>query len=692
MRSVNRIGSHPGSFEPLESRRLLTVGDPINIDAVLGFPKISIDTGDATAPTTLTYDAGTKVLDLKATTVDVKLSAASFAFLDATIEIQVRVDAAGNLLGGVDGVDDLIITDGTTIFLSGEIRTPTLIKPTFGYENIPVDAPTGSVVEYIFEPTDGDFAQYLSPSTGALDIGVKLFLNNAVMNFATLTGFDFSAPQLVIKGTVGSVPGPGPTGGSDVGKISGFVFDDCADYATANNGLKELGEDGLAGVAVTLWRLNATTGLYEQVGAPQLTGADGSYLFNNLPLGTYRVTEAQPAGYLDGTDAKEGVPLPHPAHSADADTLSGILLDATRTASANNNFGEIEPASLGGYVYSDLNNDGLYNPAVEDGIGGVTIKLERLTTTGAWEFIASTTTSTVPDSGTNYTEGSYSFTGLYPGTYRITEVQPADWRDGKDSVGTLGGSLLCNDQFKVVLKCDQDGTKYNFGEIGLLHGLTGTIGFWANKNGQQMIKLLNADSATLGCSKLLGNWLASNFPNLYGSGAGLNSMAGKTTAQIAARFIQLKDATGQKLDAQLLAVCFAIYTTTRELNASAAGIAFATQHGFVSPIPQSDGANLRNRKWDLDENGDAFASKTIINKVTYFFTADDNTALPADGTLTVWTLLQRTNSFASAGVLWASGMTIIDTDGTSRYFSSTELRNEANVVFSDINQSGDILS
>lgn len=87
-------------------------------------------------------------------------------------------------------------------------------------------------------------------------------------------------------------------------------------------------------------------------------------------------------------------------------------------------------------------------------------------------------------------------------------VARAGWSDGKDTGGSLGGSNATNDILTgiVVRSCGENGVNYNFGEVGVLHGLTGTIGWWGNKNGQQQIAP--------------GNWLASNFPSIYGSEAG----------------------------------------------------------------------------------------------------------------------------------------------------------------------------
>src|SRR5207247_2343306 len=117
-------------------------------------------------------------------------------------------------------------------------------------------------------------------------------------------------------------------------------------------------------------------------------------------------------------------------------------------------------------------------------------------------------------------------------------------------------------------------------EGGVAHGQTATIGFWQNKNGQALINALNGGST----STQLGNWLAANFPNLYGAGAGANNLAGKTNAQVAAFYKTLfartaKTAAGggpAKMDAQVLATALAVYVTNQTLAGTT-----AAAYGFL---------------------------------------------------------------------------------------------------------------
>jgi protocatechuate 3,4-dioxygenase beta subunit len=43
------------------------------------------------------------------------------------------------------------------------------------------------------------------------------------------------------------------------------------------------------------------------------------------------------------------------------------------------------------------------------------------------------------DTTTTDASGQYAFTGLAPGVYGVTEVQPQGYFDGDDHVGSVGG-------------------------------------------------------------------------------------------------------------------------------------------------------------------------------------------------------------------------------------------------------------
>jgi hypothetical protein len=117
-------------------------------------------------------------------------------------------------------------------------------------------------------------------------------------------------------------------------------------------------------------------------------------------------------------------------------------------------------------------------------------------------------------------------------------------------------------------------------------GATATIGYWHNKNGQALINSFNGGSS----STLLGNWLASNFPNLFGS------FAGQTNAQIAADFLTAFGNVGGvqgNTYAQTFAVALAVYATDPTLGggSASAGQGFTVQPGGTGSDTFNVGSN-----------------------------------------------------------------------------------------------------
>ncbi len=118
----------------------------------------------------------------------------------------------------------------------------------------------------------------------------------------------------------------------------------------------------------------------------------------------------------------------------------------------------------------------------------------------------------------------------------------------------------------------------------LVTGDTATIGYWQGPNGQALIKSLNGGPS----STQLGNWLASNFPYLFGAYAGADNLSGKSNTQVAAKFVQLFNVTGAKTKAQIMASALAVYVT----NSTLAGNT-ATASGF-NVSTTGTGAKLYN--------------------------------------------------------------------------------------------------
>ncbi len=244
--------------------------------------------------------------------------------------------------------------------------------------------------------------------------------------------------------------------------ISGVVY-----YDQTADGTKGGAEPGIGGVTV---QLTGTDVNGAPVGLTTTTAADGSYKFTNLAAGTYVVTEVQPTAYGDGAETVGSSAGTSPTN----DKIQGIALLAGANATGYN-FGE-KLAPLSGKVYVDTNNDGTQGAvATEPGIAGVTI-----TVTGTTESGASVNVTTVTAA-----DGTWSFPNLLPGTYTVTETQPASYGDGIDTTGTVTGTVTgikANDEFAaVVLTGAGPGVNYNFGEVP--GSISGKAWYDADKDG-----------------------------------------------------------------------------------------------------------------------------------------------------------------------------------------------------------------
>jgi serine-aspartate repeat-containing protein C/D/E len=232
--------------------------------------------------------------------------------------------------------------------------------------------------------------------------------------------------------------------------LSGTVYDD----PNINN-IHETGEPGIAGVQLSL--LELVNGSYTATGKTTTTDANGDYEFTGLLPGTYRVVESQPSGYLSVGSTPGTVNGATRGSSTSEDILSSINLEGGDD-SIHNDFAEVKPASISGYVYVDTDNDGVYDSS-ESPIANVTVAL--LDADG----------NATGKTATTNTSGYYSFTGLMPDTYGVEETQPAGYIDGLDTAGTVNGTAKGVAQSTldridgVALGDDESGVNYNFGEL-----------------------------------------------------------------------------------------------------------------------------------------------------------------------------------------------------------------------------------
>jgi parallel beta-helix repeat protein len=260
-----------------------------------------------------------------------------------------------------------------------------------------------------------------------------------------------STSNPVVENVASATPPP-------TGSISGYVF--CDDNlngvfdATTQDGVVSP-ESGEAGATVTL---TGTTAGGASVSLTATTDANGYYTFGGLAAGTYNVSLT---GYSPDHQAEQSHGTVKISYGTTVNLTAGQALAgaAEGAATANNglDFAEIAPGGLQGFVWADTNNDGNVD-FNEAGIVNVTVQLNGVTYTGA-----KVSQTTVTDNS-----GEYLFTNLQPGSYTLTEVTPNGFTDGKDSVGSLGGSETYSSNCGSSSGCSTGQSCYNdcYGSYG----------------------------------------------------------------------------------------------------------------------------------------------------------------------------------------------------------------------------------
>jgi len=414
--------------------------------------------------------------------------------------------------------------------------------------------------------------------------------------------------------------------------IGDFVWVD-----SNGNGLQDAGETGFNCVTVKL--LSATNG---SVVATTTTNAQGYYSFTNLVPGQYVVQITAPSGWAF---TSQGVGT-NPAINSSVNQSTGKSATVTLLAGQTNDnidAGMYKTACLSGNVFVDYTNNSVENTG-DSGLSGVTVQLLN----GNGQTVATATTAS---------DGTYSFSNIAPGNYSVYEAQGQTALRGclftKDTPGTVGGvtdgsvvGIGTGVIGGVSLISGASGQCYNFGHSAsgqtLTAGDTGSLNFWSGSNGRQLILSLNgSQNATA-----LGNWLATNFPNLYGHTCSSYNMTGKNNSQVYVIFQNLVRNANAQLNAQVLACGFNMYVT----DSNHAGTV-ATTYGF-----NVEAGGCGNKMFNDWSDGSAFGTGNYA-------------------VLSVTQIIDKCNAMSTNG---------------NFYNGNGTLQWEASNVFVAINQAGDV--
>jgi choice-of-anchor A domain-containing protein/uncharacterized repeat protein (TIGR01451 family) len=197
--------------------------------------------------------------------------------------------------------------------------------------------------------------------------------------------------------------------------IGDFVWND-----TNHNGIQDSGEPGIPGVTVELYKCSDNSFV-----SSTTTAADGSYHFTGLTPGGYYVKFILPTGYTfspvnagaDNVDSDA-----NPANMGQTACYTLAAGETNNTADAGMYPTPPQPASLGDFVWNDLNHNGIQD-AGEPGIANVQVQLHDQT--GA--VVATTTTNA---------SGYYIFNNLQPGQYYVHFTPPAGYTITSINQGT----------------------------------------------------------------------------------------------------------------------------------------------------------------------------------------------------------------------------------------------------------------
>jgi protocatechuate 3,4-dioxygenase beta subunit len=247
-------------------------------------------------------------------------------------------------------------------------------------------------------------------------------------------------------------------------ELSGYVYHDRND-----NGERTSGEEGIPGVTLALLDPQG------QVVQTELTAADGSYHFTGLPAGTYRISQSQPKGWLDGRDSAGRVDGRPVGIATGDDAIAAVDL-GWGSAGVDYNFGELLEVAVQGRVHLASPDGDCFGPLSE----------VAAPVAGATLYLLDAQRNVVGETVTDE-NGEYAFRHLRPGIYAVREATPPELFDGGARAGDVLGDTRgtvdeSGDIIGIELRSGEQGRRYDFCELPPSR-LSGYVYHDANNNG-----------------------------------------------------------------------------------------------------------------------------------------------------------------------------------------------------------------
>ncbi len=336
--------------------------------------------GITTAHTTTVTVAGGATVD------DIDFAYTGSGIVGDTVYVDTDDNGSPGIGEGIDGATVTLTWLGPDGVTSGDDITETTTTDEFG------------VYQFVNLPA-GNFT--VSVDTASLPSGL--------LNTIDPEGVaDNSAGFVLTTGQVRDDLDFAYTGTNAIGDT---VFAD-----TDTDGIQDGDEVGLGGVEVVLRRDVDLDGTFETAVATTRTSGSGTYRFDQLAAGRYRVALSAPDGLSPTTPTTVDI---------DVDTGDEVL-----TADFGLRPAMTTPGTIGDTVWNDVDGDGVVDDG-EPGISGVPVTL-RADTDGDGIFETSISTQiSGPD-------GSYGFANLQPGSYVVSITTP----DGRFPTTTTSRAVM----------------------------------------------------------------------------------------------------------------------------------------------------------------------------------------------------------------------------------------------------------